>query len=240
MALSKITLKVARSDLRSRIAEISDKKVTDDELNRWLNVGQQAVAARLGEVIGHWYGGKTTSAALTLVDGGILEHTLVSPYDQDDIMKIDAVVGNAGADVLGKVFVPANSLEDIYKMKDNSSFTNTFAWLHHGATVLLFVGDGATALSPTTDKVDIFYTKKPTDMTSPTASYVDVPGEYVDLVIMVAQSIAMGKLNLLDAKRVVEQSVNQTMNDILQQYQVGVQQLQLENLPGEQTPFRSR
>lgn len=236
MALSKITLKVAKSDLRSRIAEISDKKVTDDELTRWLNVGQQTIAARLGEIIGHWYGATTASAALTLVDGGVLVHALVSPYDSDDIIKIDAITGNAGADVLGKVFVPANSLEDIYKMKDSSSFTNVFAWLHHGANILLFVGDGVSALSPTTDKVDVHYTKKPTDMTSPTGGYVDVPGEYVDLVIMVAQGIAMGKLNLLDAKRGVEQSINQTMNDILQQYQVGIQQLQIENLPGRQTP----
>lgn len=71
-----------------------------------------------------------------------------------------------------------------------------------------------------------------------TASMVDVPTEFVDLIIMGAQSKAMGKLNMVGERQQVEGTLSQRYAEISQMYGQAIQLTQLEKAAGIQTPQR--
>lgn len=71
-----------------------------------------------------------------------------------------------------------------------------------------------------------------------TAAMVDVPTEYVDLIIMGAQAKAMGKLKMLNERRLVEDELSQRYGEIAQAYGQEIQLAQIEKASGIQTPQR--
>lgn len=71
-----------------------------------------------------------------------------------------------------------------------------------------------------------------------TASMVDVPTEFVDLIIMGAQAKAMGKLKMINEQRVIEDELAQRYNEITQAYGQEIQLAQIEKAAGVQTPQR--
>lgn len=68
------------------------------------------------------------------------------------------------------------------------------------------------------------------------ASMVDVPTEYIDLVVMGAQARALGKLNMTDKKNVVENQLAQRYGEIHQLFGEAIQVMNLESNAGVQTP----
>lgn len=71
-----------------------------------------------------------------------------------------------------------------------------------------------------------------------TAAMVDVPTEYVDLIIMGAQAKAMGKLNMANERQATEGALSRRYAEIAQMYGQAIQLKQLEEKAGIQTPQR--
>ncbi len=69
-----------------------------------------------------------------------------------------------------------------------------------------------------------------------TAAMVDVPTEYVDLVIMAAQAKAMAKLRMVNERQTMEGALAGRFADIHALFGESVQIKQLEKQPGIQTP----
>ena len=65
---------------------------------------------------------------------------------------------------------------------------------------------------------------------------VDVPTEYVDLVIMAAQAKAMAKLRMVNERQTMEGALTGRFADIHALFGESVQIKQLEKQPGIQTP----
>lgn len=236
MALSNITRKQARGDLRSRLAQVTPDPLNDGELNYWLNMGQQDVALKLSAMSDHWYGTSLVQNGGTAIDvsthtvGEINSVSMVSGILSTEIMKLKFAIGDGG-DIDGKQ-IPMTRLEDLYNMPGLSNCDNFFSMAHHGERLYFFWGADVSVSAGT---VDIFFTRKPTDMTLDT-SYVDVPTEYVDLVIMYAQTRALSKLQMLDRKAQVDNEIAAKINDIRAVYASDIQLMQLEKTPGVQTP----
>lgn len=71
-----------------------------------------------------------------------------------------------------------------------------------------------------------------------TASMVDVPTEYVDLIIMGAQAKAMGKLKMINERQQIEGDLAQRYAEIAQSYGQELQLVQIEKAAGVQSPKR--
>ncbi|TET41444.1 MAG: hypothetical protein E3J60_04635 [Dehalococcoidia bacterium] len=71
-----------------------------------------------------------------------------------------------------------------------------------------------------------------------TASMVDVPTEYVDLIIMGAQAKAMGKLKMTQERNAIEQDLARRYAEIAQSYGQEIQLAQIEKAAGIQSPQR--
>lgn len=232
MALSTKTLKNLRSDLRSRLANISDEKFFDSELNSWLNLGQYEVARGLSAISDHWYG--TTEATVDISDcsaGSVTAKTLGSDFTvaESGILKFTQVIIDAGAAT--NKLCPFKRLEEIYGMASNSNYDNSFAVAWHGAKLYFFFG---TSLTMDATTCTLFYLRKPTEMASD-ASTVDVPTEYVDLVVTFAQSKAYQKLGMMNEKSMLDADIAGKFNDIRQLFNQEIQIAKVETQPGQQS-----
>jgi len=101
---------------------------------------------------------------------------------------------------------------------------------------------GVTA-SSTTGTVTITGAKRVTSsnatrlaVAATVASMVDVPTEYVDLVVMGAQARALGKMQMTEKKTTVENQLAQRYGEIHQLYGQAIQVMNLESQAGVQTP----
>ena len=236
MALSNITRKQARGDLRSRLAQVTPDPINDGELNYWLNMGQQDVALKLSSMSDHWYGtslvqnGGTAISVSAHTTGAVNSISMASGMLSTEIMKLKFGIGDGG-DIDGKQ-IPMTRLEDLYNMPSLSNCDSFYSMSHHGERLYFFWGADVSVSAAT---VDVFFTRKPADMSADT-DYVDVPTEYVDLVIMYAQARALSKLQMLDRKSQVDQEIAAKINDIRSVYASDIQLLQMEKTPGMQTP----
>jgi len=235
MALSTITRGQARSDLRSRLGNVTSEKLVDDELNYWLHIAQIDIASRLSSISAQWYGEEETGIDLSsLTAGSVVSVTLSSPAPSA-ILRPVLIVGTAG--VIDGALIPWSRLEEIYSYVGMTTYTEHTSAALHGSKLYFYTGSGLTVAG--TEDATFFYIKKPdaiyggatTDSTN-----LDVPDEYVDLVIMHAQGKAYQKLGAVQQKADVDQDINTRLNDVRQAFAHEMQMFNTEMPQGQQTP----
>ena len=236
--LSSTTFKIAMSDLRSRIAQVTNAKVIDEELVRWLNVAQQITATKLSSICNHWYEGKEESIATAYTADAVtaLNLTGLTSGKPSLVTRYNGMVCTDGTGtMLNKVFRNADSIEDIYSKIGSANDAYSVFWYHLGENMLVYVG---ASLTTTTCTSTLFFTRKTIDVTMANiATYnLDIPTEYVDLAILKAQSIALGKLDMLDKASNIDRYLMESYQEIENQYGKEAQQSQIEQQPGKQTP----
>jgi len=335
MALSDISRKQARSDLRSRLNEYTDEKLSDGELGHWLNMGQFDVFNRLGIISDIWYGNMDAGNDVSgHAAGSINLMALPTGALAINIARIVTVVGAVAAHIAYRV-IPQVPITTLYGYIHNSNKDNSFAFTHHGEWLYFFWGSGVIL---TSGAVNIFFIRKPNEMTADTSvwttilssviagntfdvsyggatitftcvaeatvlntgvagdqgaffvvgandtatavnlanginnvfgaevsassagttltvngssritgsatftsiteatpAYVDVPTEFVDLVILYALSKALGKLGLTQGKQEVDQDIAERFNAINQAYAAEIAMRTREQAPGMQT-----
>jgi hypothetical protein len=333
MALSDVSRRAARSDLRARLAQYTQVDLNDGELNKWLDLGQFDVFLRLSQISNIWYGTRK-SISLTVTPGttgAVTAHTLTGTYAPDKIHKLTKLILASGE------LVPFVEDDVINSLPYSSTYDYSYAVNWYGEDLYVFAGRSATALA--SNAASLYFIRKPDEMQADTSvwqatltsviagnyldieygglihrftccanaktidsgdnadqgtwfavgasdafttinldaaiantfqnaidatyignvmlisgasrvsgsatfasitesvsSYVDVPTEYVDLVIMSAMSKAMTKLNQLQAKQGIDQSIAEAFNEIRGSYSSDIQAKQVENAPGIQTP----
>jgi len=196
MALGTVTLATLRADLRSRLGELTPVQLSDEELNRWLNVGQKDVAVRLYDISDTWY---LSSESGTFTSGS---YTLTAT----DVHKVKAVMKTSDRKLLP--IVPVSELGGY----SASSFWGT------STEVVAQVGKSlVSSNSLSTTGITIYYHRTPADM-STDSSPMDVPDEFQDLVILFAQARAYQKLGMLDKELSVRRSVSERLNEIRNTY----------------------
>ncbi len=226
MALSDITLKQLRSDLRSRLGKMTTEEFTDAELNNWINIGQFETFVRLNGISDHWYG-TTQTISITASAGTITAINLTNSYGADKISRIIKLVGPSGN------LIPFCDTTEINGYLGNSNYDNSYACNWFGEKLYIFVGASATPLSSA--NCTLFFIRKPDELTSD-SSTLDIPTEFVDLAIMSAMSKALLKLNMLNEKATVDNDVASKFNDIRQMFSSEIQLMTAEKAPGVQTP----
>lgn len=235
MALSTITRGQARSDVRSRLGNVTSETLVDDELNYWLSLAQTDIASRLSAISAQWYGEEKVDLAIaSATSGGVKSYVLSDPAPSV-IMKPLLVVGTAG--IFDGELIPWSRLEDLYSYVNMTTYSNHLSVALHGASLYFFVGED---LTPTAgDEVSFFYIRKPTAIfggATTDSTVLDIPEEYVDLVVMHAQGKAYQKLGNIQSKADVDQDVNARLNDVRQSFAQDMQIFQAEKPLGQQTP----
>jgi len=230
--LSAITLATARSDLRARLAKITDQDYTDPELLQWLNLGQYGIANFLNGIGDQWYGSVEAAVDVSAqVVDTVNSFTLTGNLATSKVMRFKLVNGSAGAGIIG-VIVPWKTLTEIFSMTKISFNTTERGVCHFGNTLLFYWGSGVTmALGA----VDIYYLRKPTMMSADTDT-VDVPDEYVNEVIKFAKGIALEKAGLISQKQQLDKELEDHFRNVRTQYMNEIQLQAIEGQPGIQTP----
>lgn len=229
MALSDITRKAARSDLRSRLAKMTVEEFSEAEFNSWLNTAQFDVFVRLSSISDIWYGTKK-AISLTAAKGAVTSVSLAGDYGADKVAKFIKLVLASGE------LVPFIGDNEVHSLKLNSNFDYSYGVCHFGETLDIFVGASAAELS--NNQAYIYFIRKPDEMTadSSTGGTIDVPSEFYDLVILSALSKALFKMNMLGEKQTVDADISNRFNDIRALYSSEIQLAQAEKVPGVQTP----
>lgn len=240
MALSDITRKTLRSDVRARLGKPGTDEIHDAEINQWLDMGQFDIANRLCSISDQWYGDNShTNVYLDGYTAGVItERALPSGATAADIIRIKAVMGKkrtgGGASTIpynGRL-IPWARLEELYSMTDNSLYSGHWAVTHFGEKLYFFFG---SSVSMTSGEAVLYFLKKPAEMTADT-SVVNVPSEFADLVVMFAHAKALGKLGMSGQRQEVEGEMVRRFDEIRSTYANEIQLMQLEKQPGTQTP----
>ncbi len=295
MALSDMTRKQARSDVLSRLDEVSSEALDPAEINRWLDMGQFDFFNKMAALAHKWYGTSKT-VSITASAGAVTATALEGAYAATKIAQISKLILADGTTIVRPT--EFNSLEHLLS---NSNFDSRYYYAWYGEKLYVFVGILAAALAP--DSSILYFIRKPDEMggdtnvhtvafasavqndtitvdgiqfiakdaattevadfittgtdtadgdnfedvlenvfqsstgvsassttgtvtitgaktvtssngtrlavAQSTASMVDVPTEYTDLVIMYAQARALGKLKRQDLRAGVEQDISQ-------------------------------
>jgi hypothetical protein len=239
MALSDITRKLARSDLRARLAKVTTEELNDSELNQWLNMGQFDTSTRLSAISDHWYGSSVTGTDVSAHSAGaVTALTLPAGALATNVAKFKSVVGGGASASFNGKLIPWCRFEELHGKLDSSLYDNEWAVSWFGEKLYFFWGTSVTMTSGT---VDIYFVRKADEMTADSGAggVVDVPTEYVDLVILYAQSRALNKLNMLGEKNEVDQDIAQRLADIRSQYANEAAIFNAEKQPGVQTPRKN-
>lgn len=162
MALSDITRKTARSDLRSRLGKLTSEEFPDAELNHWLNLGQFDTFLRLTGISDIWYG-TTQTISITAAANAITAISLAGNYGADKIAKMIKLV--TASDVL----IPFVRDTDINAMLTNSNYDSSYGCHWFGEKLYIFVGYSATALSSNSSV--LYFIRKPDEMTGDSNVY---------------------------------------------------------------------
>lgn len=157
MALSDITRKTARSDLRSRLAKMSTEEFQDAELNHWLNTAQFDVFIRLNAISDIWYGTSQT-VSITAAAGAVTAVSLAGNYGADKVAKFKKLVLASGA------LVPFVGDSEVHSLQNNNNYDYSYAVNHFGEKLLVYVGTSATSLSSNSSTV--YFIRKPDEMTA--------------------------------------------------------------------------
>jgi len=234
MALSNITRKKARSDLRSRLNEYTDEKFSNGELNHWINMGQYDVFNRLGVLTDIWFGTSKTDVDISSQAlGDVNEFALPTGALATDVAKITTIIGQDISAIDGRV-IPQYPLRNLWGFPHNSNWEEQFAFSHYGENLYFFWGSSSKISSTgVSGTVDIYYIRKPVELSTDTDT-VDIPTEFVDLVIMYALSRALGKLGLTQIKQEVDQDISERFNEINKMYANEIALRQAEAAPGLQ------
>jgi len=174
MALSSVTLATLRNDLRARLPEANRTEILDNELDRFLNLGQYDTALKLSGINNIWYGDKQT---VTISSGEID----ISSYSIMRIIKL--IDGTNGV-------VPFFGEKDFEEIKKNSAYDSVRAVSHFGQVLDVYAGPDA----PTVGTLKLYYYRKPVSMSS--SLNMDVPDEFQDMVVSFAEKKAMQRLGM--------------------------------------------
>ena len=235
MALSEITRQQARSDLRSRLGNVTAENLVDDELNFWLHIGQIDTANRLSSISNQWYGHTNLGVAVNnLSAGAVTLHALGSSPGPEDVLRFTLIVGTAAA-IDGKVYSWAR-LEELYSYIGMSTYSNHLAAAVHGEGLYMFTGSDYTPTGSETvtihsiNKPEALYGSGATDST-----VMDTPDEFYDLVIMNAQSKAYQKLGNIQSKTDLDRDINQRLQEVRGSFAQEMQMWNMELPQGQQT-----
>lgn len=157
MALSDITRKSLRSDLRSRLNKLTTDEFSDAEINQWLNLGQFDVFLRLSTISDIWYG-TTQTVSITATANTITSVDLSGNYGADKIAKIKKLVTS------GNILIPFKDDTELTALLQLSGHTESYGVNWFGEKLYIFVGSAATALS--SDSSTLYFIRKPDEMTA--------------------------------------------------------------------------
>lgn len=240
MAISTFTRKQARSDLRSRLGNVTQEKLFDDELNIWLHVAQIDIASRLSLISDIWYGATVVDKPVTLTAGAVTQYTFdaTHPPDRDSFIRITQVIGRDSN--IDNLVIPFCRISELYSYLKMSHFSEHIACSLYGNSLYFFAGSDFTVAG--TETIDIFYIKRPSALFGGSASdttFLDVPDEFYDLVIKSAQSKAFQKLGMLNEKGQLDNDIEVRLNEIKKDFSQEQQLYQFEMPAGQQT-FRGK
>lgn len=234
MALSDITRKTLRSDLRARLAKVATEELLDSELNQWLNMGQFDVANRLSAISDMWYGTVQSYAGTISIHsvGTVEAYSISASLPASKIMKYSFISGSGASSSFNGKLIPWYRMEDLLGMADSTMYDDSWGVASFGESLYFFFGANVTM---DTGAVNIHYIRKPDEMTSDSAM-ADVPTQFCDLVILFAQSKALGKLGMTQNKQEIDQDISERFNEIKSMYSNEMGLIQAEKAPGVQTP----
>lgn len=235
MALSVITRKQARSDLRSRLGNITAENLVDDELNFWLHIAQVDIANRLSAISTQWYGAVNIGISLgSLSAGAVTGLTLSSTPSPAETLRFLLMVGTAG-DIDGKVYSWAR-LEELYSYVNMSTYSNHLAASVHGEVIYLFTGSDYTPAG--TETVTIYSIHKPAALYgtgADDATVLNTPDEFYDLIVMNAQAKAYQKLGNTQSKNDIDKDINTRLQEVRGSFAQEMQMWNAELPQGQQT-----
>ncbi len=156
MALSDISRKQARSDVLSRLDEVSSEALDPAEINRWLDMGQFDFFNKMAALAHKWYG-TSQSVSITAPAGAVTATTLEGAYAPTKIAQISKLILADGTTIVRPT--EFNSLEH---MLGNSNFDNSYHYAWYGEKLYVFTGTSASALS--TDSSTLYFVRKPDEM----------------------------------------------------------------------------
>lgn len=178
-----VLLGEALGDLKIRLGEVAEKEFRDEELIRWLQLGQDDAWMALKPIIGHWYGKVSTNQAVSA-------NEVTLPSDCSEIVKV--IVYDSTDDTYNEQFISPCDPQDGEGLAENVIYDSTPGfWYHRGVKLVLTHGtaSGITA-------VDIYYIARPGIPTDVAAHYLYCPEEVQDLPIMFAMARALQKTGL--------------------------------------------
>jgi hypothetical protein len=195
----------ARADLRIRLNELSEREFSDDELNHWLNLGQYDAWMQLKQITSIWYG-KTGNVTLIaspgIGDGGVGP----LPGDCGEIKKV----------LISGVFIPVIDVKDFEGFQGNNLYSSVDFCAQRGQELIVTQTASGTAV--------VYYIAQPAELAAD-GTYIQVPLEHNDLVIMFAQTKAMQKLGLTEQRQATEKDIGNRLEAIRGAY---MNEMQLE------------
>ena len=226
MALSDITLNEATSDVLARIGQTEAEVPGDGEIRAWLNRATFDIFSTLQTIVEKWYG-HVEDVSVT-APAGITAVPLTGDYGLDKLSRPGKLIQSDG--ITPYDLVEFDRLERLLR---NPNYDKSYLFAWYGASLYVFVGRSATALVADTSK--FYFTRKPVAMVL-ASDFVDVPTEYVDIVINSATAKALGKLGASTRQAQLNQEVDDSLAKILLDFQTAVQVEVVEKPEGKQTP----
>lgn len=206
--LGTVDLQTLRSDLRSRLGEMDPDDLNDQELDRWLNVGQQDLAIKLNGISDIWYG--TRQADITATDCGAGAGVGRFDISSLNVQNVVAITNNAGD--------TDYPLKDIKKLR---GYFKNINWKSQQPVFALFGRELHCSDTTAPDSITLFYYRMPDDMTSDDTP-MDVKDAFQEPLIQFAQAKALARLNRMAEKKEVEQDINRRLDDISKSFQMGM------------------
>jgi len=192
-ANNSVQLQEARADLRIRLDEIAEREFRDEELDRWINLGQYDTWLQLKQITSIWYG-KNAQVAIAGYTGTL-------PADCGDIKKC----------VYEGTLLPMIDYKDLEGYRYSSIYGSRDFVAQRGQQII------TTASGLIATGLYVYYYAKPAELTSDT-DYLNVPEEFHDIVIMFAQTKAMQKLGLAEQKQATEKDIGNRLDAIRSAY----------------------
>lgn len=232
------TRKQLRSDLRARLSILAGK-VSDEELNHWLDLGSHIVAGRIYPFIRDWF----TSYSPADVSGATIgEVSEISDSHMCTVNRSYSVVGAYGSSgtadwlQLNKQ-IPIMTLQELYVAANNTNYDNETLIAFWGNKMYIYVGSGSSVL--TNAEIDVWSLKEVAGFASD-SSTITVPTEYTELVVQYAQACALAKAGQYRDSDDIQDSMNQAVGKLRESFISEIKTMQQTAPAGMQSPVTTR
>jgi hypothetical protein len=183
MSIGNVSLATLREDLRERISAVAANNLSDDFIDRWLNVGQMCTYINIRDYIKELY---TTYKTITInvADNGNSEIDLSSSNyfytDWNNFEEEKHVIGNIWVNVITKQSdIDTVDIKELLERTNSTMHSTDNPAIAIVGNYIFFSESIATG-----DSFTVFYYRKPINMTS--VLNLDVPDWAQNLVILYA------------------------------------------------------